>query len=138
GKDACILFHDAAEGRAAILSQGRKGKGLPARVIPLESFHVASIGIDLMIGAIAYGASQVAILVTEKTAESYVAALKQQMKYAQTIVTALGYAGVHFSIIESIERIWELKAAATAEKPAGFNLSADKRTSLDFAFDHLA
>jgi len=138
GKDACLLFHDAAEGRAAILSQGRKGKGLPARVIPLESFHVASIGIDVMIGAIAYGASQVAILVTEKTAESYVAALKQQMKYAQAIVTALGYAGVHFSIIESIERIWELKAAATADKPASFNLSADKRTSLDFAFDHLA
>jgi ferredoxin len=138
GKEACILFHDAAEGRAAILSNGRKGKGLPVRVIPLESFHVASTGIDVMLGAIAYGASQVAILVTEKTADAYVAALKRQMGYAQTILTALGYAGVHFSVIESIEKIWELKPAATVEKPATFNLSPDKRTSLDFALDHLA
>ncbi|HEX9396316.1 MAG TPA: 4Fe-4S binding protein [Burkholderiales bacterium] len=138
GKDACILFHDAAEGRAAILSQGRKGNGLPARVIPLESFHVASIGIDILLGAVAYGASQVAVLVTEKTADTYVAALQRQMGYAQKILNGFGFAGVHFSVIESIEKIWELKPAATVDKPATFNLSPDKRTSLDFAFDHLA
>src|SRR5260221_4566323 len=138
GKDACILFHDAAEGRAAILSQGRKGNGLPARVIPLESFHVASIGIDILLGAVAYGASQVAVLVTEKPADTYVAALQRQMGYAQKILNGFGFAGVHFSVIESIEKIWELKPAATVDKPATFNLSPDKRTSLDFAFDHLA
>jgi len=55
GKHACILFHDAAEGRVALLANGRKAKGLPARVIPIECFHVASIGIDVMLGAIAYG-----------------------------------------------------------------------------------
>src|SRR5688500_1770521 len=32
GKDACILFHDG-EGRNALLSYGRKAKGLPGRVI---------------------------------------------------------------------------------------------------------
>ena len=36
GKDACIVFHDAEEGRKAVLEQGRK-RGLPARVIPLRS-----------------------------------------------------------------------------------------------------
>ena len=138
GKEACVLFHDAAEGRAELLSQGRKGKGLPARVIPLESFHVASTGIDLMLGAIAYGASQVAVLVTEKTAETYVAALKRQMGYAQTILNSMGYAGTHFSVVESVEKLWDLKPAATVAKPATFNLSTEKRTSLDFALDHLA
>ncbi len=138
GKDACLLIHDGAEGRAAILSNGRTGKGLPARVVPVESFHVASIGIDVLIGAIAYGASQVAILVTEKTAESYVAALKRQMTYAQAIVSAMGYAGTHFSLLHAVEDVWTLKPAATTARPASFNLSADKRTSLDFAFDHLA
>ena len=97
GKDACIVFHDAAEGRSSLLAYARKGKGLPARVIPLECFHVASIGIDLMLGAMAYGASKVSILVTDKTADGYVAALKRQMGYAETIVNALGYAGKHFS-----------------------------------------
>ena len=138
GKDACILFHDAGEGRAALLSYGRKAKGLPARVIPVEVFHVASIGMDLMLGALAYGASQVLVLSTEKVAESYVAALKKQMGYAETIVDALGYAGRHFSIVENPGDLWELRPAAGVAKAAAFNLSNDKRTTLDFALEHLA
>ena len=138
GKDACIVFHDAAEGRSTLLAYARKGKGLPGRVIPLECFHVASIGMDLMLGAMAYGASQISILITDKTAEGYVAALRRQMGYAQTIVNALGYAGKHFSLIENPGDLWELEPAATVAKAAGFNLSPEKRTTLDFALDHLA
>jgi ferredoxin len=138
GKDACIVFHDATDGRAALLSYGRKGKGLPARMIPVECFHVASIGIDLMLGAMAYGASQVCVLGTEKTAPGYLEASKRQMGYAEAIVNALGYAGRHFSIVANPADLWEIEPAATVEKPATFNLSADKRTTLDFALDHLA
>jgi ferredoxin len=138
GKDACILIHDAEEGRLELLSFGRKERGLPARVVPLEVFHVASLGIDTLLAAIAYGASQVAVLSTGKVAESYVAALKGQMRYAQTILTELGYAGKHFSIVENPAALWHLQAAATVGKPATFNLSAEKRTSLDFAIEHLA
>jgi ferredoxin len=138
GKDACILFHDAADGRATLLSYGRKGKGLPARVIPMECFHIASIGIDLLLGAMSYGASQVLVLSSEKVADGYVAALKRQMGYAQTIVNALGYEGRHFSVLENLGDLWELQPAATVAKAAGFNLSPDKRTTLDFALDHLA
>ena len=138
GKDACILFHDAAEGRSSLLAYARKGKGLPGRVIPIECFHVASIGMDLLLGAMAYGASQISILVTEKTAEGYVAALKRQMGYAETIVNALGYAGKHFSLIENLGDLWELPPAAAVAKAASFNLSPEKRTTLDFALDHLA
>jgi ferredoxin len=138
GKDACILFHDAADGRAALLAFARKGKGLPARVIPMEVFHVASIGMDLMLGAMAYGASQVLVLSTEKVAEGYTAATKRQMGYAQTIVSALGYAGKHFSVIENPADLWEMSPAAGVVKPASFNLSPEKRTTLDFALDHLA
>jgi ferredoxin len=138
GKDACILFHDATDGRAALLSYARKGKGLPGRVIPIECFHVASIGMDLMLAAMAYGASQVSILVSEKTAQGYVAATRRQMGYAETIVNALGYAGRHFSVLENPADLWELTPAASVAKPAGFNLSPEKRTTLDFALDHLA
>ena len=137
GKEACILFHDA-DGRNALLSYGRKGKGLPARVIPVECFHVASVGMDLMLGAMAYGASQVCILSTEKTAPGYLAATRRQMGYAETIVNALGYAGRHFRVVENIGELWELEPAAGVAKAATFNLSAQKRTTLDFALDHLA
>jgi ferredoxin len=137
GKDACILFHDG-EGRNALLAYGRKGKGLPARVIPLEVFHVASVGMDLMLGAIAYGASQMGILVNEKTAPGYVEALRRQMGYAQAIVSALGYAGRHFNLVQDPSELWGLEPAATLAKAATFNLSSEKRTTLDFALDHLA
>jgi ferredoxin len=137
GKDACILFHDAAEGRKAVLEHGRR-HGLPARVIPFESFHVASTGMDVVLGAIAYGASQVRILVTDKVAEEYARALERQLGFAQTILTALGYAGSHVGIVRELDSLAALAPASTVAKPATFNLSREKRTTLDFAVDHLA
>jgi len=80
----------------------------------------------------------VAILATEKTAPGYVEATRRQITYAQAIVGALGYGGVHFSVVESPAALWELTPAATAAKPATFNVAAEKRTTLDFAIDHLA
>jgi len=141
GKDACLLFHDAGEGRKAVMELGRRGKGLPARVIPVECFHVASVGIDLMLGAIAYGASQVCVLTTEKTADTYAAALAKQMGIGQAILSGLGYAGEHFSVVgaHSLEaKLWSLQPARAPAQAATYNLAAEKRTSLDFVIDHLA
>ena len=42
--------------------------GVPARVLPLEVWHTASVGIDLWLAAIAYGAAQVWVLVTDEEA----------------------------------------------------------------------
>src|SRR5438067_6505561 len=137
GKDACVLFHDAAEGRAAVLTQGRR-QGLPARVIPFECFHVAAIGMDIVLGTIAYGASQIRIVITEKTAQSYVAALERQLGYAQTILSALGYGAAHLGLLRTLDGLAALAPAATVAKPATFNLSAEKRTTLDFAIAYLA
>jgi ferredoxin len=138
GENACLVFHDAREGRAALLALGRKGRGLPARAIPFECLHVASVGMDLLLGAIAYGASQVAVLVTEKVDEGYVAALRKQMGFAQTVLNALGFAGTHFVLLEDPTALWELQPAQASSVPAVFNLSAEKRTTLDFALEHLA
>jgi ferredoxin len=137
GKDACIVFHDAREGRTALLGLGRK-RGLPVRAIPFECFHVASVGLDLVLGAISYGASQVRILLTDEVAEGYAAALGEQLRHAQTILSALGYPGIHVGLITDPAELWRLEPAGTVAKPAAWNLSPDKRTTLDFAFEHLA
>ena len=137
GKDACLLVHDAREGRKSVLELGRR-RGLPARVIPFEVFHVASTGMDLLLSAIAHGASQVRVLVTDAVDEGYVAALERQMGTAQTVLSALGYGGAHLGVLRDPVAIWGLAAAGTVAKPASFNLSADKRTTLDFALTHLA
>ena len=122
----------------------RGGKGLPARAIPVEAFHIASIGIDLLLGAVCYGASQVAVVSTGREAEAYGAALAEQMGHAEAILNALGYAGRHFELIRAedaagLERaLWAMQPAEGVPAPASFNLAAEKRGALDFELDHLA
>ncbi len=50
GRDACVLFHNGTDGRELLAASAAAGQGLPARVIPMESWHVASVGIDLLLG----------------------------------------------------------------------------------------
>jgi len=141
GGDACVLFHDAGDGRAAVLALGRRGKGLPARVLPVECHHVASVGLDILLGAICYGASQVAVAVSHGVAEEYRQALREQASLANTILNALGYAGERCLLVEaeSLESgLWNLAGSAQPAVVAAFNLSPQKRGSLDFELDHLS
>jgi ferredoxin len=144
GKDAAILFHNLGDGRELVARLARRGKGLPARVIPLEVFHVASVGIDTLLGAIAYGASQVLVLAAGADADEYGAAIERQMGHAAAILNGLGYAGTHFKFVRATEpaelerAVWGLAPARTVANAATFNVSNEKRTTLDFAFDHLA
>jgi ferredoxin len=113
-------------------------------VIPVAVFHAASIGIDTLLGAIAYGASQVMILAGSCRVDSYLAATEAQMQVAQVIVNEMGYGGAHFRLLQvddtsALEReLWDLAPAVCVREGATFNLSPDKRTSLDFAIDHLS
>ncbi|MGP1678509.1 MAG: 4Fe-4S dicluster domain-containing protein [Burkholderiales bacterium] len=149
GKDACILFHNAGASRDLIAKLGRRARpgksgGLPARVIPLEVHSVAALGMDTLLGALAYGASQVVLLANAQEADEYGPAVERQMRHAQTIVSALGYAGMHLKLFATedavvLEReVWALAPARTVADAASFNLSADKRSTLEFALEHLA
>lgn len=149
GRDACILFHNAGASRDLISKLGRRAQpgkrgGLPARVIPLEVHSVAALGMDTLFGALAYGASQVVLLADVQEADEYGAAVGKQMRHAQTIVSALGYAGVHFKLLATadaalLEReVRALAPAACVSAPATFNLGQDKRGTLEFAIEHLA
>jgi ferredoxin len=142
GRDACLLLH-AEDGRAAIARLARRGRGLPARVIPVEVHHVASVGLDLWLAALAFGASQVAVLTVGTEAPQYVEALARQMRIADTIAQALGYQGEHFRILEGgdaagLDRAaWSWPAALGVRVPAAFAVTADKRTTAALAIEHL-
>ena len=142
GTDACLLFHSAAAGSAAIARLARRGRGLPARVIPVEVWSADAVGLDLMLGSLALGACQVAVL----AAGSHDAApLKAQAGHGQAILSALGYGGEHLRVIEAdaddwqaLERaLYDWAPAMTVAEPARFRLLAKKRETLDFALRHL-
>jgi len=142
GEGACLLFHNATDGRELIARMARRGKGLPAHVIPLEVFHVASLGLDLMLGGIALGAAQFSVLSTGAEPAEYRGALGRQMGYAQEIMDGLGLGGGRFRLLEAGDPATLEQAVWAGEKPraltpATFNLSNEKRTTLDFTFDHL-
>jgi ferredoxin len=142
GEDACLLFHNGTDGRELIARLARRGKGLPAHVIPLEVFHVASLGLDLMLGAVALGASRVAVLSAGSEPAAYHAALDGQLGLAQHITSGLELGEGRFELLRCSDPVMLERAVWNAPRPrsltpATFNLSKSKRTTLDFVFDHL-
>jgi ferredoxin len=140
GRDAALLLH-AADARPVLAALARHGRGLPARMLPLEVEHIASVGIDLWMAALAWGASNVAVLATGREAPQYRDALRFQMSIAQAIANALGYQGEHFRLIDGQgvdAGIWDWPVALPPRVAATFAATNDKRRTLAFAFDHLA
>jgi len=80
---------------------------------------IASAG-DRALDAVAWGAGQVRVLTTERTAETYAVALAKQMGIAQAILRGLGYEGEHFAPVgaEALEeKIWALQPARAPQQP---------------------
>ena len=151
GTNAIMLFHSQAAGQHVVESLGRAARlekivrGVPANVIPLALWHTASVGLDLWLSAITFGAAQVAVLVTDEEAPAYLQSLAAQMQVAQALLTGLGYAGVHFHLIRS-QSVVELDASlqtlararpAVPATAARFAVAQEKRSTLDMALDHL-
>ena len=157
GRQATLLFHSQDSGQQAIEALGRAAQlgkvmqGVPANVIAQPLWHTASLGLDLWLSAIAFGATQVAVLITDEEAPDYVQGLTEQMTVAQAILNGMGYTGVHFHLVHSNggqgaqalagldARLQQLSrnrvmAPATA---ARFAVAQEKRSTLDMALDHL-
>jgi ferredoxin len=148
---AALLLHSEQAGTRVIdklgrqARVGRKLQGLPARVLPLALWHTASVGIDLWLSAIAQGASQVWVLLSDEEAPEYEQALSEQMAVAQAVMTGLGYAGEHFKLLRgaelsdlsALDAALRAPAAQTVKRAGTFAAQADKRATLELAIDHL-
>ena len=151
GSNAVVLLHSQVSGQHAVEALGRAAqlqktvRGLPANVMPIGLWHTASVGLDLWLSALAFGAAQVAVLVTEEEAPAYLQGLAEQMGVAQAIVNGLGYAGVHFHLVRSqgvasLDERLQTLARARPVVPAitaRFAVVQEKRSTLDMALDHL-
>jgi ferredoxin len=105
---------------------------------------VASIGLDVWLSAIAFGASQVAVLSTGEEAPQYLDALREQMDVAQALFNGLGYAGRHLTLLRA-DRLGDLDQelallrvpTPATPAPARFAVTQEKRGTLELALDHL-
>jgi ferredoxin len=151
GRDAALLLHSEGAGARLVDALGRAARvdparrGVPARVLPVALWHTASVGIDLWLTAIAQGASQVWVLLTDEEAPEYRQALAEQMAVAQAVLSGLGYTGEHLRLVEAkdardlaaLDTALAAPPAQTVARPASFAVQTDKRATLDLALDHL-
>jgi ferredoxin len=150
GREPVLLLHSQERGQALIEEVGRAAQlgvaqGVPANVIPVPLFHTASLGIDAWLSAVAFGATQVAVLTTDEEALQYRDALREQMEVAQAILNGLGYGGKHFTLLRvnglaDLDQELGLLLAqhpAVPAEPARFAVAPEKRATLELALDHL-
>jgi ferredoxin len=145
-----LLLHSQESGEKLVEELGRAARvgaaaGVPANVIPLPLWHIASTGIELWLTAVAQGAAHVTLLATGDEAPQYVTALEEQMQVAQAILEGLGYEGSHLSLVRAknatdLDQHLQLVARRRGAVPkarARFAISAEKRTTAELALDHL-
>ena len=155
GKEAALLLHSQEGGtrllgdlgRAAQLDRGTQGAthGVPARVLPIALWHTSSLGLEVWLTAVAYGASQVWVLMTDEEAPQYHEAIRSQMAVAQAILTGLGYQGEHFRVLHArdardlaaLDGDLQAVPAQGVSRSAGFAVQSDKRATLELVLDHL-
>ena len=151
GRDAALLLHSQGAGQRLLDEFGRAARidrslqGLPARVLPLALWHTASVGLDLWLAAIAQGASQVWVLLTDEEAPEYRQALAEQMAVAEAVLQGLGYEGRHLHLLEArdardlaaLDSALRVPAARGVARAAAFAVQAAKRGTLELALEHL-
>ena len=151
GRDAALLIHSEGAGTRLIDELGRAARldraiqGVPARVMPVAVWHTASIGLDLWLMAIAQGASQVMVLLTDEEAPEYRQALAEQMAVGQALLEGLGYGSGHLRLVEArdardlaaLDAALRCAPATGVRQPSPLVAQAAKRGTLEIALDHL-
>jgi ferredoxin len=98
GNDPVLLIHEFRHGGGLIDAIARRGRGLPARVLPLAVEEIAQLGFEHLAAAAAYGAMDVLVLVPQsKRAE--IAGLEATLGYVRAVLDGLGHAGERLRLV---------------------------------------
>lgn len=92
GAAPVLLLHDGEHGQPLLDALARQGGGLPARVLPLAVNEVTQVGLEILAGAVAYGAVAVALL-TRARARHDDSGLLRTLDFANRILEAQGLGG---------------------------------------------
>jgi ferredoxin len=141
GGDPVLLLYDGRHGAQMIAAMARAGRGLPGHVLPFALNEVTQVGLDFLASAMAYGATQIAILAgRDKVGE--LAGLAQQIGLVETVMEGLGYGGGRIHVLDQEDPDGVEAAlyglASLAPAPAGSFLPlGSKRTRMYLALRHL-
>jgi len=144
-------YHDERGARPALVfHDGERGKvwmqqalvGLAENLIPVEVENTASVGMDIWLACLAYGAHHIFLLATDESAPGVVESVKREIDVTQIILGAMGYPRDRVTLLrpDNADQIAALIPAKIGKQlltPAGFAGFNEKRTTLRLALDHL-
>ncbi len=129
GRSPVVVFH--AESDAAL------PQGIPSHYLPLAVEELASIGMDVWLSALAYGARQVLLADGGAMPPGVGTALQEQLLVTGEILEAMGYprSSIRLTTHEALLR--EEAEGMPGIEAAGYSGIGGKRQSIYFAIDHL-
>ncbi len=137
GKAPILLFHDMASGYAWLR---RHRTTLPINVLFYEVESLGSVGMDIWLAAMAYGAIKVMLLdagdLTELTSKS----IETQIVYTQEILAGIGYSPSCLKLIKAgeLKNEWlPVRSSQSITAQARFSGTNDKRITIHWAVEHL-
>ena len=141
GKRPVLFVHDSRHGEAMIDMIARHGRGLPANVLPFAVSEITQIGFDFLSAALAFGASQIRLLV-DPAKRDELAGLAGQIGLAETAMVGLGFGEGRVAIIDATdpEAVEAELYGTRAQEPAkagGFLPMGGKREVTLLALRHL-
>jgi len=138
GERPVVLYYDAEAGRARMRALAPR---LPEHVVPLEIAEIGSVGMDIWLAALAYGAGGVCLLPTYATPARVCREVEAQLEYARLILEGMGYrpAPLMMLPLDDADALAALAAlpAAPLAPAASFAVFNEKRTTLRLAIEHL-
>lgn len=138
GLQAVLVLHDAETGGEFLQ---RAAASLPPNLIAIEIEELGSVGPEIWLSCLAYGAARVLLLDAGNVPRSVHMELRSQLAIVETILEGLGYPRQAVAIVapsdgEDLVRVAS-RLTMPALAPAGFAIPDGKREALFLAIDHL-
>ncbi len=136
GSGACVLVHEPGQGPVLETAADL----IPERALVLEVPELAAAGLEIWLAALAYGATEIALIIPPDILPSTEQAIGEQVETAGRVLQGLGYERERIRTFPA--RSGTLPALAQKSPyetvpPARFAPLNEKRTTLWLAIDHL-
>lgn len=105
--------------------------------LPILIEELASVGLEVWLSCLSYGASQVRLLLTEQVPDKVVDAVRQQLSTVREILVSMGYSRTVIDLTEPKDLVGSDTAAMPPISVATFAAMGGKRQTAFMAIDHL-
>ncbi|MGD8419688.1 MAG: 4Fe-4S binding protein [Gammaproteobacteria bacterium] len=129
GELPVVLFHTANHAPDGYLEAY-------ANLLPIEVEELGSVGTDLCLSALAYGAAQVVLIIDDATPPSARDNLRRQLEWLHALIGEFGMGSAQVTLVEADAALPSIDSAPAVE-PSQLDMPPRKRNAIYEALDHL-